>query len=69
MEKITKIEIPITYEGDEKWFVLNHFGDSGQLRAVSISKPRQVHEKDSHHCNEVSAKGSIRYHPRKWKIN
>lgn len=30
---------------------------------------RQVHEKDSHHCNEVSAKSSIRYHPKKWIIN
>ena len=69
MEKIKKVEVPISYEGNDKWFVLNHFGNSGSLRAVHISKPRQVHEKDSHHCNEVSAKSSIRYHPKKWIIN
>ena len=51
------------------WKVLNHFGNASNLRAVHISKPRQVHEKDSHHCNEVTAKSSIRYHPKKWVIN
>jgi len=69
MDKIKSIEVPISYEGNNKWFVLNHFGNSGNLRAVHISKPRRVHEKDSHHANEVTAKGSIRYLAKKWKIN
>lgn len=68
MEKIKSVEVPINYEGEEKWFVLNNFGNSGKLRAVYISKPRQVAERDNHHCNEVSAKSSIRYHPKKWII-
>ena len=69
MEKIKSVEVPISYENGEKWLVLKNFGDTGKLRAVAISKARQVHEGDSHHCNEISAKGSIRYHPKKWKIN
>ena len=68
MEKIKSIAVPINYEGGEKWLVLNHFGNSGKLRAVHISKMRQVTERDSHHINEVSVKSSIRYHPKKWKI-
>lgn len=66
--KISSVSVPISYEGDKKWFVLNHFDNSGQVRAAHISKVRQVHEKDSHHCSEVSVKTSIRYHPKRWKI-
>ena len=69
MEKINSIPVPIHYEGDDKWLILNNLGDSGKLRAVYISKTRQVADGDGHHCNEVSAKGSIRYHPKKWNIN
>lgn len=69
MKKPKTVEVPINYEGNEKWFLLNHFGNSGKLRAVRISKPRQVAERDSHHCNEVSVKSSIRYLPKRWKIN
>ena len=38
MEKITKIEVPVVYYGQDKWLVLNHLGNSGKLRAVTISK-------------------------------
>ena len=69
MERIRSIEVPVIYEGENKWLVLNHLGNAGNLRAVHISKPRQIHEKDSHHCNEVTAKSSIRYHPKRWIIN
>lgn len=69
MEKVNKIEVPVIYHGEEKWLLLNYFGNAGKLRAVQISKPRQVPDPDSHHCDEVSAKSSIRYHPKRWIIN
>ena len=69
MDKVTKIDIPVIYHGEDKWLLLNHLGNSGKLRAAFISKPVQVADSDSHHCNEVSAKTSIRYHPKKWVIN
>jgi len=34
MEKLKSVEVPISYEGNEKWFVLDHFGSSGKLRAA-----------------------------------
>ena len=68
MEKTTKIEVPVVYHDQEKWLLLNCLGNTGKLRAVSISKSRLVHEADSHQCNEASAKSSIRYHPKRWKI-
>lgn len=63
------IEVPLSLIKGEPVFILNKFGNSGKLRAVYISKPRQVHDSDSHHCNEVSAKGSIRYYPRQWDVS
>ena len=66
MSQINEAIIPVIYHGNEKWLLLNFLSNTGKLRAVSISKPRQVHDPDSHHCNEVSVKSSIRYFPKKW---
>ncbi len=68
MDKITKVEIPIKDHKEEKWLLLDVLGNSGKLRAAFISKPLQVPDSDSHHCNEVNVKTSIRYHPKKWLI-
>lgn len=68
-KKITKVEVPVKYHGDEKWLILNILGDAGKLRAIKMSKPEQVPDWDSHHINEVRVNKSIRYYPKKWTIN
>ena len=69
MTEIKKIGIPV--KSDKKgnrWLCLNVLGNTGLLKAVAISKPVQVLDDDTHHCNQVSVKTSIRYHPKKFKI-
>ena len=68
MEKISRVEIPVLFHGDVPWLLLNHLSNTGLLRAASMSKPRRAHDPDAHHCDEISAKTSIRYHPKKWFI-
>ena len=59
------IEVPIIFHNGKPWLLLDSLDSSGKLRAVYISKPKQVLDFDKHHCNEVRVKKSIRYLPRK----
>ena len=69
MTEINKVGIPIKPDKKgNKWLCLDVFGNTGLLKAVTINKPAQVLDDDNHHCNQVSVKTSIRYHPKKWKI-
>ncbi len=58
--------IPFKVIGDKKFFLLSVLGDSGNVRAVTINKPRHIQDEDKHHCEEANVKGSIRYIPKKW---
>jgi len=64
-----KINIPYKIVGDKKIVFLSVLGDTGNLRAATINKPRHIQDDDKHHCEEVNVKGSIRYIPKKWVIN
>jgi|TARA_Y100000310_G_C20517398_1_gene731890 hypothetical protein len=59
-------EIPVIKKEGKNWFLLNFLSTSGTLRAVYISKPKQVLDWDKHHCNELKVKKSIRYYPKMW---
>ena len=61
-------EIPVKIVDGEPWFIFSQGPNGGKLRAVHISKVRHVHDWDSHHCNEVSAKTSIRFSPKNWYL-
>lgn len=69
MTEKNKIEISIKRDNNgNKWLSLNELGNTGLLRATTISKSRQVLEDDGHHCNQVSVKTSIKYRPKKYWI-
>lgn len=69
MAEVLDMPIPIVIDKGRKWLLLNVLGDTGNLRAACISKARRVLEDDGHHCDEVNAKGSVKYWPKKFFIN
>lgn len=65
-----EISIPLILDKEGKmWLVLKHLSDTGLIRAATIKKPRHVADEDGHHCEECFLKTSIRFHPKKYKIN
>ena len=59
------VSIPYKIIGDKKILMLFILSDTGNLRAATINKPRQIQDEDKYHCSEVNVKGSVRYIPKK----
>ena len=62
------VAIPYKIVGDKCMLMLFVLGDTDNVRAATINKPRQIQDEDKHHCAEANVKGSIRYMPKKWVI-
>ncbi len=60
------VDLPFVERDGRKWILLSALGRSGILRAAHIAKPKQVPDWDSHHCDQVQAKSSMRFHAKQW---